>query len=77
MKHILSERSVYLGQIEFELLIISENKIFYLWSYLSNTIKNYNIERKWTLKSHETLSEIIQSSKRIFNPYSNSWEFND
>lgn len=35
MKDILSERPVHLGQIEFELLVIPENKRFFLWIYLS------------------------------------------
>lgn len=68
MKHILSERSVYLGQIEFKLLIIPENQRFYLWIYIrqnTNSINNYNIKRKQTKQNLKILSgnwTILQES---------------
>lgn len=80
MKHILSERSFYLGQIEFKLLIIPENKRFYLWIYIhqnTNSINNYNIKRKQTKQNPETLSgnwtTVQENFQRLFKQVGIQW----
>lgn len=75
MKHILSAGLVYLGQTEFELLVIPEKDLTYE-SIHQNTssISKYNIKRKQTKTKSRGYQEIVQSSKRIFNSFSNKQE---
>lgn len=73
MKHILSAGLVYLGQTEFELLVIPEKDLTYQ-SIHRNTNSKYNIKRKQTKTKSRGYQEIVQSSKRIFNSFSNKQE---